>query len=299
MGAGIALAFARAGSGVVLSTRRQSTLEAARGRIEASLTELVRAGAVEAARASQIDSRITTTTDLDEAVDGAELTVESVVEDVAVKHDVLARSERAAPPDSLLATDTSSIAIDELAAVLERPESFAGMHWFNPPELVPLVEIVEGSRTAPATAMKLIEWARALGKRPVHVRRDIPGFIANRIQYAVFREAFALVDAGICSYADVDEAMRSGLGVRWAAVGPFESLDLAGLDIYAGVAQRLYPTLAVDAEPSRSATALVAAGELGCKTGRGLYGDYDEATVAALTRRRTSILLALERLDLG
>jgi 3-hydroxybutyryl-CoA dehydrogenase len=272
MGGGIALVFARAGSEVVLTSRKPETLEAARARIDRGLAELER------------------------SVSEATLVLESVVEDLAAKHEVLARAERAAPVDAVIATDTSSIAIDELAVALARPERFAGMHWFNPPELVPLVEVVSGTRTAPASAQRLIEWTRALGKRPVHVRRDIAGFVANRIQYAVLREAFALVQAGVCDYADVDEAVRSGLGARWAAVGPFESMDLAGLDVHVAVARRLYPTLAVDTEPSPAATALVAAGALGCKTGQGLYGDYDDAAIAALTRRRTKILLALERL---
>jgi 3-hydroxybutyryl-CoA dehydrogenase len=296
MGSGIALVFARAGSEVVLTSRKPATLEAARARIERGLAELASAGVLETSKTAQITGRITTSTELERSVSEATLVLESVVEDLAAKHEVLARAERAAPVDALIATDTSSIAIDELAVALARPERFAGMHWFNPPELVPLVEVVSGTRTAPATAQRLIEWTRALGKRAVHVRRDIAGFVANRIQYAVLREAFALVQAGVCDYADVDEAVRSGLGARWAAVGPFESMDLAGLDVHVAVARRLYPTLAVDTEPSPAATALVAAGALGCKTGRGLYGDYDEAAIAALTRRRAKILLALERL---
>jgi 3-hydroxybutyryl-CoA dehydrogenase len=227
------------------------------------------------------------------------LVLESVVEDLVVKHDVLARAERAAPEGALIATDTSSISVDELATALRRPESFAGMHWFNPPELVALVEVVSGTHTSPSVAQTLIDWARLLGKRPVHVRRDVAGFIANRIQYAVFREAFALVKSGVCTYADLDEAVRSGLGARWAAVGPFESLDMAGLDVYQAVATRLYPTLAVDTEPAPAATALVAGGDLGCKTGRGLYGDYDADAIAALGQRRTRVLIALERLAHG
>jgi 3-hydroxybutyryl-CoA dehydrogenase len=194
-------------------------------------------------------------------------------------------------------TDTSSIAIDDLAAALDRPESFAGMHWFNPPELVLLVEIVSGSRTDRDVAQRLVAWTRALGKRPVHLRRDIAGFIANRIQYAVLREAFALVREGVCDYADVDETMKAGLGARWAAIGPFETLDLAGLDVHETVARRLYPLLANDREPAPQVRALVADGHLGCKTGRGLYGAYDEEAIGALSRRRAEVLLALERLN--
>ena len=253
MGSGIALCFARAGSAVALTARHVSTLEAARARIEQTLEGLVEAGGLEATKLPEITARISTTNVLADAVAGVELVVESVVENLAVKHDVLARAQHAAPAGALIATDTSSIPIEQLASALTRPELFAGMHWFNPPELVPLVEVVSGPRTEPAVVERLIDWARALGKRPVHVRRDVAGFIANRIQYAVFREAFALVGAGVCSYADVDKAIRFGLGARWAAIGPFESLDLAGLDVYQAVATRLYPTLAVDTEPARAA----------------------------------------------
>jgi 3-hydroxybutyryl-CoA dehydrogenase len=295
MGSGIALCFARAGSAVTLASRRAATLSAARERIDRSLAHLATADVLHAS-AAEITSRIASSRDLDAAAQGAELVIESVVEDLAVKQDVLARAERSAPSNAVIATDTSSIRIDELAAALSRPERFAGMHWFNPPELVPLVEVVSGAATELGVAERLVAWVGALGKRPVHVRRDVEGFIANRIQYAVFREAFALVEAGVCDYADVDEVIKAGLGARWAAVGPFESLDLAGLDVYQAVASRLYPVLATDSEPARSATALVAAGNLGCKTGRGLYGAYDPDTVSALVARRTGVLLALERL---
>ena len=212
MGGGIALVFARAGSEVVLTSRNPATLEVARARIDRSLAELASAGVLDPSTPAEIGGRIRTSTELERSVSEATLVLESVVEDLAAKHEVLARAERVAPVDAVIATDTSSIAIDELAVALARPERFAGMHWFNPPELVPLVEVVSGTRTAPGTAQRLIDWTRALGKRPVRVRRDIAGFVANRIQYAVLREAFALVQAGVCDYADVDEAVRSGLG---------------------------------------------------------------------------------------
>jgi 3-hydroxybutyryl-CoA dehydrogenase len=297
MGSGIALCFARAGSTVKLSARRDSTLQAARARISRSVEVLVASKVLDGADAARAVARISTTQRSEDAVRGAELVVESVIEDLDIKCDLLARAQRAAGPGTVLVTDTSSIAIDELAAALDRPESFAGMHWFNPPELVSLVEIISGSRTQPEVARRLVAWTRALGKRPVHLRKDSAGFIANRIQYAVFREAFALVQKGVCDYADVDEVMRAGLGARWAAIGPFESLDLAGLDVYEAVARRLYPLLANDSEPARPAKDLVAGGHLGCKTGRGLYGDYDDEAIEALRQRRARVLIALQQLD--
>jgi 3-hydroxybutyryl-CoA dehydrogenase len=297
MGGGIALSFARAGSTVKLTARRASTLQAARTRIDESLRLLVASHALHTDDAGRTVDRISTTQDLEGAVQDAELVVESVTEDLDVKHEVLTRTQSAAQAGTVLVTDTSSIAIDDLAAALDRPETFAGMHWFNPPELVLLVEIVSGSRTDPEVAQRLVEWTRALGKRPVHLRRDISGFIANRLQYAVFREAFALVRDGVCDYADVDETMKAGLGARWAAIGPFESLDLAGLDVHEAVARRLYPQLSADQEPASSVMELVAQGHLGCKTGRGLSGDYDEEAIGALRRRRAQVLLALEQLN--
>jgi 3-hydroxybutyryl-CoA dehydrogenase len=275
MGAGIALVFARAGSNVALHARRRSTLERARARIR------------EAA------SHVVLTRSLQRAVRDAELVVESVTEDSDVKQRLLAHAEQHVPRGALLATNTSSLPIGELASALERPAALAGMHWFNPPELVDLVEIVAGPATAPEVTETLADWAVALGKTPVVVRREMPGFVANRLQYALIREAYALVQSGVASYADVDAAVRLGLGPRWAAVGPFESMDLAGLDVHHEVARRLFPTLANSSKPPSALARLVADGNLGTKTGYGLRGRYDTATVSALERRRTSILRAL------
>jgi 3-hydroxyacyl-CoA dehydrogenase len=275
MGAGIALVFARAGSHVTLHARRRSTLERARARIR------------------EVESRVLLTRSLERALRDAELVVESVTEDPATKGSLLARVEPLIPEGTLLATNTSSLPIEELASVLERPAALAGMHWFNPPELVDLVEIVAGPATAPEVTATLAGWAVALGKTPVVVRRDVPGFVANRLQYALIREAYALVEAGVASYADVDAAVRNGLGPRWAAVGPFESMDLAGLDVHQEVARRLFPTLSNDREPPLALTRLVAGGNLGTKTRHGLRGRYSSAAVAALEQRRASVLRAL------
>jgi 3-hydroxybutyryl-CoA dehydrogenase len=275
MGAGIALVFARAGSQVALHARRRSTLERARARIR------------------EVKPRVLLTRSLERAVRDAELVVESVIEDPVTKRSLLARVEQLAPEGTLLATNTSSLPIAELASVLERPGALAGMHWFNPPELVDLVEIVAGPATAPEATATLAEWAVALGKTPVVVRRDVPGFVANRLQYALIREAYGLVAAGVATYADVDAAVRSGLGPRWAAVGPFESMDLAGLDVHQEVARRLFPTLSNDREPPPDLMRLVADGNLGTKTRHGLRGRYSSAAVAALEQRRASVLRAL------
>jgi 3-hydroxybutyryl-CoA dehydrogenase len=278
MGAGIARVFADAGVSVRLCARRESSLEAARTRL--------------GERAAQV--RLTT--DSDEALGGAELVVETIVEEAEPKRAVLARAEELVSPDAILTTNTSSLPLAALAAELRKPERFAGLHWLNPPELVELVEVVGGDRTAPETLETLAGWMEQLGKAPVVVRRDVPGFVANRLQYALLREAYALVDAGVCSFADVDRTLTHGLGARWAAIGPFETMDLAGLDVHAAVAANLWPELADGTEPSPSIARALETGALGVKSGRGLLGEYPAAAAAALVERRDRVLRGVRAL---
>ena len=143
----------------------------------------------------------------------------------------------------MLATTTSSLPLAELASALAAPERFAGWHFFHPADLMALVEIVPGERTDPAVLARLRTWSERLGRRPIVLRRDVPGFVANRLQYALLREAYALVEADVCALADVDVAVTAGLGARWAALGPFETMDLAGLEVHAAVAAALFPLL--------------------------------------------------------
>ena len=265
MGAGIARIFADGGASVRLMARRQESLDVARERV---------------------GDAVATTTDLDEALTGAGLVVETIVEAVEPKRAVLARAEELAAPDAILATNTSSLSVDDVGGELQRPERFAGLHFLNPPELVPVVEIVGGSRTAPQTLETLRGWMEELGKAPVVVRLDVPGFVVNRLQYALLREAYALVDAGVCSFEDVDRAVTAGLGARWAAIGPFQTMDLAGLDVHAAVAENLWPELATTSRPSRS---IEAARERGS-----IRADFDADELKA---RRDRVLRALR--DLG
>ena len=276
MGTGIARVFADGGSAVRLMSRRESSLAAARERLGTGPVRL--------------------TTSLDEALAGADLVVESIVEEAEPKREVLARAEEFAAPDAILTTNTSSIPLSVLADVLGRPERLAGLHFLNPPELVELVEVVGAERTSPEVLAALVDWMEALGKAPIVVRRDVPGFVVNRLQYALLREAYALVDAGVCSFADVDRAVSHGLGARWAAIGPFETMDLAGLDVHAAVAANLWPELANDAEPSPSIGRILNSGALGVKSGRGLRGKYSPADAAALRGRRDRVLEGLPAL---
>jgi 3-hydroxybutyryl-CoA dehydrogenase len=278
MGAGIARVFADAGASVRLCARRESSLEQARPRLGDSA------------------DRVLLTTDMDGALAGAELVVETISEAAEPKRAVLARAEALATEDAILTTNTSSLPLAALAGALQRPERFAGLHFLNPPELVELVEVVGGERTAPETLELLAGWMEQLGKAPVVVRSDVPGFVVNRLQYALLREAYALVDAGVCTFADVDRAVTHGLGARWAAIGPFETMDLAGLDVHAAVAENLWPELSRESEPSPTIGKVVDSGALGVKSGRGLRGEYDADDAAALAARRERVLRGLRDL---
>jgi 3-hydroxybutyryl-CoA dehydrogenase len=268
MGAGIARVFAEAGTSVRLAARRESSLQTARSRL---------GGAAPTVRL---------TTSVDEALDGAELVVETIVEDAAAKRALLQRAEKLASPEAILTTNTSSLRLAALAGELRNPQRFAGLHWLNPPELVEVVEVVGGEHTAPETLETLSNWMEELGKAPVVVQRDTPGFVVNRLQYALLREAYALVDAGVCSFADVDRAVTHGLGARWAAIGPFETMDLAGLDVHAAVAANLWPELSNTTEPSPSMAKALS-------SGRGLR---DDTPPEVLRERRDRVLRGLPAL---
>jgi len=287
MGTGIACVLALGGSRVRVLARRAETLERAAARVGSI------ARALEAPDPDALAGRLSFTTSAEDCFGGAELVVESIAEDMPAKIELLVLAERLAAPHAILATNTSSLPVTSLAAGLERPERFAGLHWFNPPELVPLVEVVAGERTDAGVLATLRGWMDALGKTPIVVRKDTPGFVANRLQYGLVREAWALVEEGVCSYEDVDRALTHGLGARWAAVGPFRIADLAGLDVYLTVIRNLFPELSRAQTPPRALVDTVEAGDYGAKSGRGLLGDYGPADAARVVEARDAMLRAV------
>jgi 3-hydroxybutyryl-CoA dehydrogenase len=271
MGAGIAHAFLLAGAEVVIVERDEETADAAAERVRASIVRSLErrtaAGTgIGAHTLEQLEAAFSTATDAAAFVD-CELVVEAVPEDRELKSAALARAERAMPPSAVLATNTSSISVDDLAAGLERPQLFLGLHFFNPVPASSLVEVVVGAATAPAVLDSAREWVASIGKTAIVVR-DSPGFASSRLGLALGLEAIRMLEDGVASAEDIDAAMT--LGYRHP-VGPLRTTDLVGLDVRLGIAEELHERLGSRFEPPALLRRMVAEGKLGRKSGQGFY----------------------------
>jgi 3-hydroxybutyryl-CoA dehydrogenase len=268
MGTGIAQVFAMAGYPVSLSDSSPEALQRAIPAIEENLRLLAGVGAIPAADIPSIVQRVKPCAVLREAIGDADLVIESVREDLALKLEVFGQLAAHSPQHALLCTNSSSIMPSQLAPATQRPENVAGLHFFNPAALTPLVEVIPGDATSPQVTETLAGVLRKAGKRPVVLRKQAPGFLANRLQAALVREAVSLVDRGVASPDEIDEVIRYGLSQRWSAAGVFELLDLAGLDTALAASSLILPDLDSSTEAA-SLQERVARGQLGAKTGRG------------------------------
>jgi 3-hydroxybutyryl-CoA dehydrogenase len=200
-----------------------------------------------------------------------EIVVECIPEKLDLKRKLFADLEKVATRDAVLASNSSSFPISDIAKGLETQDRMIGLHYFLPAHLVPLVEVVRSARTKAGLPEEVGETMRALGKVPVQVRKDIPGFLANRMQHALAREAFALIDSGVATPEDVDAAVRFGFGFRFLASGPCLQRDHAGLEVHTAAAATMYPSLSNDTVPAATLREKVERGDLGMKTGRGFF----------------------------
>ncbi len=290
MGAGIAGEFARAGCQVMLADTSDTRLEQGRARLTAAQNSLVEADLLTDAEANAAVDRVRTTLSLEIACADADLVVESISEELQSKQELFSRLHGISPSHAVFASNTSGLSITRIAAACGRPEQVAGMHFWNPPHVIPLVEVARGQETREDTAALLLDLARRLGKRPILVRRDVPGFVGNRLQFAVFREALHILAEGIASAEDIDTAMTAGPGLRYGLLGPLRTADLGGLDVFAAISQYLFEDLSVAREPATVLKELVSAGRLGAKTGAGFY-DYTAEERDRLVQRRDKLLL--------
>jgi len=229
------------------------------------------------------------------AVQRADVVIEAGPERLDAKREIFAELVRDAPVWALLATNTSAIPIAEIAAGLPTGERILGTHFWNPPHLVPLVEVVEAETTGAAAVARMVAFLREAGMRPVHVKADIPGFIGNRLQHAMKREAIALVAAGHCTAEALDEVVRHGFGSRLAAIGPLEQADLGGLELTLAIHQTLMPDLDRTPVPHPLLVEKVERGEVGVAVGKG-FREWDEGEAEAVGARVTEELLRRRRM---
>jgi 3-hydroxybutyryl-CoA dehydrogenase len=261
MGHGIAQVFALAGHDVTIYDAAHASLDTVKDRVLANLKDLGDDhNAVE---------RVTPIADLGGAVRDADYVVEAVLEDLPLKQKLFCEIEPHVRPDTILASNTSVIPITDIMKGLKRRERALGTHWWNPPFLVPLVEVIETKWTTPEAVAFTMKLHADAGKQPAHVKKDVPGFIGNRLQHALWREAVSLVEHGICDAETVDNVIKAAFGRRLAVLGPLENADMVGTDLTLAIHKTVLPAIESRPGPSPYLEKLVADGKLGFKSGEG------------------------------
>lgn len=288
MGPGMGAVLARAGIETTLYDVSAEALE--RAQAGAQLAE----GALDRLEAPREDGgSLRFESDLAAALDGAEFVLEAIPEKLDLKQEVFPLFERHVAEDAILASNTSGIPITKIAEACERPARVVGMHWSNPPHLIPMIEVIPGERTEQRVVDDTSELVRRFGYHPV-VEREVPGFVENRILYAILRECLDLVDRGIIDPEGLDLNVRWGIGYKLAVIGPMELLDMAGLDIYNAVGSYLNQDLSTSGEVSSTIRDRIAEGKLGMKTGSGIY-DYTPELIDQLRGQRAAKLVAVRK----
>jgi 3-hydroxybutyryl-CoA dehydrogenase len=284
MGHGIAQVFAVAGHHVTVYDPHTPALTTLRERVAQNLRDLH--------QDASAHERVFPIEDLAHCVAGADVVIEAGPEDLAFKQALFQQLQTLAPPHALLASNTSVIPITQIMQGLDTGHRAMGTHWWNPPYLVPLVEVIKTPHTDPALAQQMFDLLQAVGKTPAMVEKDVPGFIGNRLQHALWREAIALVAQGVCDAKTVDTVVKASFGRRLPVLGPLENADLVGLDLTQAIHQTVLPDLDRSAGASPYLAQLIAAGRLGMKTGHG-FRHWSADEQAALRQRVLQHLKAM------
>jgi len=289
MGHGIALVFARQGHRVVVQDPDVSALASLHERVRESLTNL---GVAEADIPTTLDG-IETESTLSTAVANADFVVEAAPENLALKKTLFAEIENAAPQNCIFASNTSVIPITSIMEDLSSRERAVGTHWWNPPHIVPLVEVIRTQWTDEQTVDSIYDLLQQAGKSPVRVEKDVPGFIGNRLQHALWREAISLVENGICTADAVDLVVKQSFGRRLAVLGPMENADLVGTDLTHAIHEQVLFDIESSPAPSPLLKELVDSGKLGMKSGEG-FQRWSPTDAQKTAKRVSSHLLKLE-----
>ena len=289
MGPGIAATLARAGYEVAAFDRDAGQREKAPAAIAMAASVLDNLGV-----AVQGGAPVRVADSLADAVAGCELVIENVSEKLETKIAVFREIEAAVAKDCIIASDTSGIPITKIQGGVASPERVIGMHWSNPPHIIPMIEVIPGAKTATATTEAMVAVVKRLGHLPVLIKKDVPGFVENRVLYSIMRECVDLVEQGVIEPEALDTCVSWGIGYKLAVVGPMALLDMAGLDIYQAVGSYLNKELCDRDDVAGYVTERTAKGKLGMKTGSGIF-DYTPEGIAELRAARAKKLVAVRK----
>lgn len=291
MGASMGQVFAQYGYNIILYDIVEEGIQKGKNLIAINQEISIKEGMITGEQSADLLKRISFSTDKN-CFKKADYVIEAILENLSVKQKFWAEVSAMAPEDTVLASNTSGLSITEIAEAVKIPERFAGMHWVNPPHIVPLVEIIVGEKTSQETVEIVRNLALSIHKKPVMVKKDAKGFILNRLQYALLREAIYIVENGIADIEDVDNVMKYGLGMRYAALGPFETVDLGGLDTFYTISGYLFADLSDEKCTSKILKKLYEENAYGTKTGRGFY-DYSNGRDEEVIKKRDKDFIKL------
>lgn len=292
MGSSMAENLAKYGYRVKLYDLFPEALDKAKHLIGLNQETEVKQGVLTADDSRKLLSLITYEKDM-QCFSDVDFLIEAIKEDLAVKREFWGAASAVVPEGAILASNTSGLSITKIAEAIKKPERFCGMHWINPPHIVPLVEVIKGEKTSEETARAVYGLAAAVGKKPVMVK-DAPGFALNRIQFAILRECLHIAEQGIASIEDIDNVMKYGLGIRYACLGPFQVVDLGGLDVFYNIASYLFADLSDASEPFYKLKEHAEKNEFGVKSGKGFY-DYSGGKADEVIRFRDETFTKLKK----
>lgn len=294
MGTSMAQIFAHKGYDVVIYDVMETALENSKNLIRINQEGQVQAGEKTQVESEFLQEKLVHTCDKS-CFEDCDIVIESIVEKMPIKQSFWSDISQIVPEDVILATNTSGLSITTMAEGIKNPERFAGMHWFNPAHLIPLIEIIKGDLTSSDTVDVLYDLSLQIGKEPIRVNKDVPGFIGNRIQLAILREALHLVENEVGTFEDIDRCMKYALGFRYSCLGPFEVCDMGGLDTFHHIAEYLYPDLSNAKEPHRILKELFNEGSYGVKAQKGFY-DYSQGKDEEAIRKRDDLYIKVSKL---
>jgi 3-hydroxybutyryl-CoA dehydrogenase len=294
MGHGIAQVFAMKGYKVNVFDNDQKVLNDAPNKIRDNMQTFLELKLINASDVDRCLNNLNLCDHMAAGCDGAELIIEAVSENLKIKRSIFAKMERLVPPKTILCSNTSGISIGRINEGLQFKERVIGTHFWNPPHVVPCVEVIKSESTSVEVFNTVIELLKKVGKEPVKVLKDIPGFLGNRLQHALWREAISLIEKGIAAPEDIDKVVKYGFGLRLALLGPLETADLAGLDLTYEVHKYLFPDLENRSKPSIFLKTLVDQKATGTKARKGFYNWTDEKIERLIQKRDMTLLKIIE-----